>query len=167
MNEEEFLTLYSRTARPLKAYLTRLLSSASLADDLLQESYLRFLGAKLPTASPDYQKNYLFRIATNLARDEAMRRKPVELLDCASKETLADDMNRKRDVDRLMGELKPRERELLLLAYVERLSHRDIAAAVGVKTDSIRPLLARAREHFASLVRKSGLELVRAAEEVR
>jgi RNA polymerase sigma-70 factor (ECF subfamily) len=44
-----------------------------------------------------------------------------------------------------MRQLKPRERELLWLAYVEGMSHAEIAAATGLRVMSIRILLYRAR----------------------
>jgi RNA polymerase sigma-70 factor (ECF subfamily) len=70
-DEERFRLFYERTARPLRAYLLRALCDISKADDLLQESYLRLLRAKLPVNMEDeHRKNYLFRIATNLLNNE-------------------------------------------------------------------------------------------------
>jgi DNA-directed RNA polymerase specialized sigma24 family protein len=70
MQEETFRLFYNRTARPLRAYLAATLHDRSLADDLLQEAFLRFLQADLPVSMEDeHRKNYLFRIATNLMRD--------------------------------------------------------------------------------------------------
>lgn len=40
MNDEEFAAFYQRTARPIWAYLARVSGNPTLADDLLQESYL-------------------------------------------------------------------------------------------------------------------------------
>lgn len=78
--EENFCLFYHRTARALRAYLRRMLADPSHADDLLQESYLRLLRAKLPAdMSDDHQKNYLFRIATNLLRDEAAQNKALPI----------------------------------------------------------------------------------------
>jgi RNA polymerase sigma factor (sigma-70 family) len=48
--------------------------------------------------------------------------------------------------------LKPRERELLWLAYVEGMDHREIAAATGLQPLSIRILLHRARHKAAALL---------------
>jgi RNA polymerase sigma-70 factor, ECF subfamily len=58
-----------------------------------------------------------------------------------------------------MDRLKPRERELLWLAYVEQFSHDEIASMVGAKSQSIRSMLARARESFARLLRPTGASL--------
>src|SRR5215468_9379531 len=74
MDEEAFTAFYERTARQVWAYLARVSGNATLADDLLQESYVRFLGAAAPWQHGEVAcRNYLFRIATNLLRDHWRR----------------------------------------------------------------------------------------------
>jgi RNA polymerase sigma-70 factor, ECF subfamily len=153
MDEEIFRLFYNRTARPLRAYLGAALRDGSLADDILQESFLRFLQAKLPEDDL-HRKNYLFRIASNLVRDHFRRAKGVPLADEPSSEKLEEDVARRQDMRRIMEELDPRQRELLWLAYVERFNHGEIASMVGAKKESIRPMLARARQSLADLLRR-------------
>ena len=74
MTEDAFRTFYELTARPVRVYLSRMTGDDRLADDLLQETYYRFLRANATFDSDDHRKNYLFRIATNLVHDH--RRKP-------------------------------------------------------------------------------------------
>src|ERR1700759_5795284 len=76
MDEDAFRAFYERTARPVWVYLCRLTGDRHAADDLLQETYYRFLRVERPYASEAHRKNYLFRIATNLAHDR--RRRHVE-----------------------------------------------------------------------------------------
>src|SRR5919197_4772413 len=73
MDQDSFRSLYERTARPLWIYLWRKTSDMQLADDLLQETYYRFLRARTDFEDERHRKNYLFRIATNLAQDEYLR----------------------------------------------------------------------------------------------
>jgi RNA polymerase sigma-70 factor (ECF subfamily) len=56
------------------------------------------------------------------------------------------------DLFRAMARLKPRERDMLWLAYAQGSSHGEIAAALGVKAASIKALLFRARRRLASLL---------------
>jgi RNA polymerase sigma-70 factor (ECF subfamily) len=51
-----------------------------------------------------------------------------------------------------MKALKPRERELLWLAYVEGMNHVEIANTLGLSALSIRPLLFKARRNAATLL---------------
>jgi RNA polymerase sigma-70 factor (ECF subfamily) len=178
MDEQSFRTFYDRTARLLWAYLYRISgNNASLADDLVQESYYRFLRIKLPAMDQEYMKNYLFRIGTNLLRDHWRRAKlePLPLLSSTvSESTVAADapahsasperFHAKSDVSRVLAEMKPRERELLWLAYVEGSSHREIAGIVGMKEQSIRTMLFRARQKLAGLLKRRGLAVGSAGE---
>jgi RNA polymerase sigma-70 factor (ECF subfamily) len=45
----------------------------------------------------------------------------------------------------MLQTLKPRERELLWLAYVEGMDHAEISSATGLNRLSVRTLLFRAR----------------------
>ena len=160
IDEERFRIFYERTARSLRMYLRRLLTDGAKADDLLQEAYLRILTAKLPVdMEEEHRKRYLFRIATNLARDELSRRRPEPLKDYSSREQLADDISQKKDVDQFLNQLSSRDRELLWLAYVERFDHAEIAAAMRVRPPSVRPMLARARSRFGQILKRGGFSV--------
>src|SRR5437763_17075365 len=73
MDEDAFRLFYDRTARPVWAYLARITGDPRLADDLLQETYYRFLRAAAAPDDEGHRKNYLFRIATNLVHDTRRR----------------------------------------------------------------------------------------------
>jgi RNA polymerase sigma-70 factor (ECF subfamily) len=159
MDEETFRAFYDRTSRALWAYLSRLTGDRQLAEDLLQETYYRFLRANRDYESEAHRRNSLFRIATNLVTDT--RRKPftVALPDPATTRALqvdgdlADRAVEQTDVRRALAALKPRERAMLWLAYAQGASHREIADVLGVKTASIKLLLFRARRKLAGLLR--------------
>jgi RNA polymerase sigma-70 factor (ECF subfamily) len=53
----------------------------------------------------------------------------------------------------VFGELKPQQRQMLWLSYVEGSDHREIATALGVREGSVRVLLHRARKKLASLLK--------------
>ena len=81
-----------------------------LADDLLQETYYRFLRANATFDSDDHRRNYLFRIATNLVHDH--RRKPfievpaaaiAEVPDAAAAAQAAERAARRLDLHRAHG----------------------------------------------------------------
>jgi RNA polymerase sigma-70 factor, ECF subfamily len=160
MDEETFRIFYERTARPVWAYLSRLTGDSQLADDLLQETYYRFLRAGRNYDSETHRRNYLFRVATNLVRD-GQRRHRVELVPVPEEhsadalradEDVAGRAARRTDVTRAMARLTSRERELLWLAYAQGSSHEEIAGALGLKTASIKMLLFRARRRLAGLL---------------
>jgi len=161
MDEDAFRLFYERTARPVWAYLARMTGDARQADDLLQEAYYRLLRAKAPYDSDAHRRNYLFRIATNLVHD--IRRRPrVDAVPMSDEMEHADPRQtdaaahaaRRVDLSRAMAQLKPRERELLWLAYAQGSSHQEIAATLRLKTSSIKALLFRARQRLAAVLRE-------------
>ncbi|TAM84285.1 MAG: RNA polymerase sigma factor [Acidobacteria bacterium] len=157
MDEESFRTIYERTARPLWAYLVRVSGNPALADDLLQECYCRFLSQPDPPQEDAHRKNYLFRIATNLLRDHwrAAQRHgetAIETADVLSHDHDMANAPLRSDLGRALAKLKPRERQLLWLAYAEGASHREIARTSGMKEASVRPLLFRARKKLIALI---------------
>jgi RNA polymerase sigma-70 factor (ECF subfamily) len=52
-----------------------------------------------------------------------------------------------------MAHLRPRERQLLWLAYALGSTHREIAEALGLRAGSVKLLLFRARRRLAALLR--------------
>jgi RNA polymerase sigma-70 factor (ECF subfamily) len=159
MDEEAFRAFYDRTARSVWSYLARITGDRTLADDLLQESYYRFLRAERRFDGESHRRNYLFRIATNLAHDRHRRgrqavnvpvpaeNEPGALVDGSD---LAAETERRTDLARAMATLKPREREMLWLAYAKGSSHEEIAESLGVRKASIKILLFRARRRLAA-----------------
>jgi RNA polymerase sigma-70 factor (ECF subfamily) len=151
MDEQTFHALYAATAKPLWAYIARLSGRPDVANDLLQETYCRFLTAKPGHAEPAEAKPYLFRIATNLLHDRWRKgedtrwSEPPEI-------GFERDLDTQIEVRDLMQQLKPRERQLLWLAYVEGMTHSEIAKATGLHSMSIRILLFRARQRAAELL---------------
>jgi RNA polymerase sigma-70 factor, ECF subfamily len=160
MDSDAFAAFYERSARPLWAYLARTSGDPALADDLVQESYIRFLSAEAPpTFAGDGEvaaRRYLFRIATNLLRDHWRKPKSTAIEDVSEEHFRAPDTSDQSDTRALLGpallQLRPRERQLLWLAYAEGYSHREIAAITGLASASIRLLLFRARRKAARLL---------------
>jgi RNA polymerase sigma-70 factor (ECF subfamily) len=157
MDEDAFRGFYDRTSRQLWAYLFRLTGDRSVADDLLQDTYYRFLRADAPLESDAHRRHYLFRIATNLAVDGLRRqrtRPPATGPDPDLLGTAASDvaLNQRLDVAAAMSKLRVKERAMLWLAYGQGASHEEIARVVGVRTGSIKPLLLRARRRMAMLL---------------
>lgn len=158
MDEGAFRAFYDRTAGALWGYLSRISGDRQVADDLLQESYYRLLTATRPFESEAHRRNYLYRIATNLVRDARRGPRPlfdtsVDMAAMAAPERPVD-VESRADVRRAFGQLKPRERALLWLAYAQGSSHSEIAGVLGLRTGSVKLLLFRARRRLASALQR-------------
>ena len=155
MDESGFREFYDETSKPLLRYLTAVTRNPDFARDLLQEVYCRYLTASLPAMDERQTRGYLFRIATNLMRDRWRRPQEESLWD-DSVEIPAPSSHLELNVSvrQAFDRLKPRERQLLWLAYVEGSNHQEIAERTGLRPGSIRLLLFRARHKMAKLIAK-------------
>ncbi len=153
MDEDAFRLFYERTAHPLFAYLLQVSGRRHIADDLFQESYCRLLSAKLPAMDETQTKSYLFRIAANLLRDRWRRSEDVAAPEAIEASGSGPDPELQTDMRRAFDQLKPRERQLLWLAYVEGANHKEIAGSTGLRTGSVKLLLFRARRKLANMLR--------------
>jgi RNA polymerase sigma-70 factor, ECF subfamily len=158
MDRDAFAGFYERSAPALRAYLVRVSGNTALADDLLQESYLRFLCASQPEGGEVNFRRYLFRIATNLLKDYWRRPKLGDLEDIPPALLAAPDLSAQVDLHAAlqpaMAQMRPRDRQILWLAHAEGYSHREIAEITGIGAASIRLLLFRARRKMARLLRQ-------------
>ncbi|MFI7441702.1 RNA polymerase sigma factor SigJ [Nonomuraea indica] len=142
-----------------------ILGSATEADDVLQDSYLRW--AKVDLAGVHDTRSYLARLVTrqalNALRAGARRREdyvgvwlPEPLLldehDASADVVLAESVSMAMLV--LLETLTPEERAVFVLREVFGFGHDDIAEAVGKSVVAVRQMAHRAREHVRARRRR-------------
>jgi RNA polymerase sigma-70 factor (ECF subfamily) len=158
--EHAFQLLYDATAGPVLGYLIAGCGRRDVAEDLLQETFCRLLLrwpflAAIDTDPPALRR-YLFRIATNLLRDR-WRSGAAEPFAEPPEEGVAPNLDVTVDIRAMLRRLRPRERQLLWLAYVEDMDHAEIAASTGLSRLSVRTLLFRARARARRFLSKEGV----------
>lgn len=152
-----FDAVYERYRARLFAFLVRLSRRRDVAEDLLQETWLR-LARSAPELAPDTRlAPWLYTVARNLyvshrrwslldadrlatlrfwARPEDDVLSPFERL--AADETA-------RRLERALASLPIAQREVVLLVCVERLEHAEAANVLGLAPEAFRQRLSRAR----------------------
>ncbi|MGW4438979.1 RNA polymerase sigma-70 factor [Streptomyces sp. NPDC004596] len=137
-----------------------MLGSAADAEDVLQETWLRWAGVDLGTVRD--RRAYLVRITTRqaLSRLRALRRRkehyvgpwlPEPLLtapDVADDAELADSVSMAMLL--VLETLTPTERAVFVLREVFGLEYDEIAGAVDKKPPAVRQIAHRARAHVAA-----------------
>lgn len=148
-----FLARYAQFRKHLQIRL----GSEDLANDALQEAYLRVESTNVRSAVR-YPSAYLFRIALNVAEDQ--RKSNSRLLSVGEVEALydmADEMadpargaearNELEALERALAELPRRRRAIVLAARVDEMPHKDIAARYGVSARTVEKELRAGLEH--------------------
>jgi len=159
-----FQPFYVRVAPMLRGYIFRVCGDQALTDDIFQESFLRFLRTVRWNAPERQQKALIFKIAARLIIDNFRRIKfnppdaaaPTEDPEPAA---IARQNGLEPDMKSVFDALKPRDRSLLWLAYVEGYTHQEIAGMTGLNAKSIKVLLFRLRESFGASLRSKGYGL--------
>ncbi len=164
----DWAAVYRETYEDLVRFLHRKVWDADRAHDLAQETFSRAL-----RETPVNPRAWLFRVARNLATDEArsaMRQKRHLVLvktDTEVRQEAAPDPEEDFDrrerlatVRRALEQLTDRDRDVLLL-WDAGLNYEEIAADVGLSPRAIGTTLARARRRLVEAHR--GLEDAHAA----
>lgn len=157
--------MFDEHYEPLFRYLTRLTGDTDTAADAAQEAFVRLV-EKSPSGTQ--VRAWLFRVATNVVRDESrVRRRRLELLrETPARAPLGDQppapdealeiAERRARVRRALEALSERDRTVLLMRE-EGFSHQEIAEAVETTTKSVGSMIARA-------LQKLSVELTRQQE---
>jgi RNA polymerase sigma factor (sigma-70 family) len=142
---------YAAWRLPLLRYVHRLTRDPHLAEDVTQEAFLRLVREAGPVRNP---RAWLFQVCTNLVRDGARRRETEErdAWDDDRPVPMTPDLEAERaetvqGVRQVLDRLSQRDRAALLMRE-EGFKHAEIAQALGVRTEIIPALLARALKRF-------------------
>lgn len=154
---EVFETLFERYFHDIHRYLR--LRGGAAADDVAAETFaVAFRRRADFDRSRTDARPWLYGIATNLARDgERRRRRQVFAFGRAPRDnateteeeaTVArlDAWRARADLDGVLAELAPGERELLVLHACAELSYEELAKALAIPLGTVRSRLHRVRK---------------------
>jgi RNA polymerase sigma-70 factor (ECF subfamily) len=149
-----FDEVYARFNRRLYAFLARVLGRRDLAEDLLQETWMRLATRAAGLRDDTRLGPWLFTVARNLTMSFRRWRaldgerlailhlregaQPSALDDATASETA-------RRLEKALAALPAKYREVLLLVGVEGMDRQDAAAVLGLRDEALRQRLARAR----------------------
>lgn len=165
---DDLMSVYLRHWKMLRSALKRRIGSHDLAEEAMQETWLRLSRMKDDPAIIRDHQALLLRIAGNIAIDLA-RRENRHRARCVSDETLyeavadsypspevfAIDRDQLRFLALALAELPAKVRKALLFSRCDGLSHHEIASRLGVSESMVAKYLAQAlrhcRDHFRAV----------------
>lgn len=152
----DWAAVYRRTYQELFRFLCRTVWDEDRARDLAQEAFARALGR-----DPENPRAWVFRVAKNLARDEARlvvrRKRHLKLLkgeaEVGEGGSRPDEEYERRQKAEALREaldaLSERDREVILL-WDAGLSYAEIAAQTGLAKGAVGTTLARAKKRLVA-----------------
>lgn len=150
--------LFEEHYDPLFRYLVRLTGDPDAAADAAQEAFVRLVERN---PGGDQIRAWLFRVSTNLVRDESrVRLRRLELLrETPTRAPIGDQPlapdealeveERRACVRRALDALSAKDRTILLMRE-EGFSHQEIAEAVETTTKSVGSMIARALQKLSA-----------------
>ena len=156
--------LYVRYHRALYLYVYSLCQDEALAQDLVQETFLKAL-LSLPESHGNLRA-WLYLVARNLYfnhRKRAGREVPADRAETAEAgegplEALLTD-ERTRLLYEALGRLEERKREVLQMQYFGGLSQKEIAAVLRLNPEHVRVLSYRGRREIRQWMEEHGYDL--------
>lgn len=174
-----WLRAYQDHGPSILAYLTSRVGRRELAEDFLQETFVRVIRQMTVGSESANLRSYLFTTAHNLVVSHRRRTRPAlfsELADSdgssppepptsgahSAEEAL--DLSRLKDrLNASLGNLSPAHRTAFTLAVLEQTPYADIAKQQGWTIDQVKVNVHRARKKVIASLR----DVVRPSEEIR
>ena len=160
-SEEDLIEAYRRTVKLLYAYVSRRVGGdVSLAEDLVQDTWMRAIGSWRAKGIPDDPLAWLVRVARNTLVSQFRHRRPQllepGLLDLIESQpsTASEDPGAASVVNWGLARLRRAHAELLEDFYFAGKSVRDIARERSMSERAVEGRLRRAREKLKKRIEK-------------
>lgn len=127
------------------------LHSREDAEEVLQDTLLRYLQAAPALESREHEKAWLLRVAANLSKNR-LKYNAVRRTDELAEELAAEQREDLSFVWEAVSRLPPPYRAVVHLFYQEGYSTGEIAGLLGEKEATVRSRLARGRERLRTIL---------------
>ena len=159
----EFWEIYDQYYAKVRRFILTLVRDDWVADDLIQETFLRILQNIENLRDPSKLSSWIFRIAYNLCQDHFRQRKISRRKEETGEEEMEDfkeTLIQKELEQRQMGECVQNQinllpeplRAVLLLFDIVELSHQEIADTLGITIENVKVRLHRARRKLKAIL---------------
>jgi RNA polymerase sigma-70 factor (ECF subfamily) len=159
-SQSAFAAVYQQFSGGVFAYCLKILADRQLAEDVVQETFLKVQQHAGSIQHNESFRSWIFRIARNEALMQLRKRRLDGQLNDASvwnEETPHErliTLERAEIVNRLLDSLKREYREVLVLLVYEQMSYAEIAAITGATESSVKSRIFRARREMMEKLKK-------------
>lgn len=132
------------------------------AEDLTQDTFVRFFSKLSSHQYKGKTKHYLYRIAGNLCRDFYRKRKEIPVADeflCyrVDDSEIIDGIIEKHILEKALRQLQPELYEIIVLYYFQGLKQREIADILQIGLPLVKYRLGQAKRQLEEILKKEDL----------
>ncbi|MDX2021847.1 MAG: RNA polymerase sigma factor [Deltaproteobacteria bacterium] len=137
----------------------RILGNAGDAQDVAQETFLRFWQRQDTLRVPEAAVAWIYKTATHLAIDKLRTSRQLATLDDTSADTSNPEiLSHARDLlHKLAKDLPADEMEAAVLSRLDGLNQQEVAAVMGISERSVRRVLRRLDDRLANMSIRYGV----------
>lgn len=158
-NDSAFDTLVFRYHKPLYGYVYRLLKDEKLAEDIVQDTFMKIYQQGQKGFIPDSFKPWMYKIATNRCKDywkKASTQKEYftdEYIERQGKvhHIIDRQLERQWMIDAL-DQLSPDYRSVLYLRFYQELKYAEIALALEVPLNTVKTWVSRGLKQLEGIL---------------
>ncbi|MBW8348263.1 RNA polymerase sigma factor [Bacillus sp. IITD106] len=154
-----FDTLVFRYHKPLFGYVYRLLNDEKLAEDIVQETFLKIYQQGLKGFIPDQFKPWMYKIATNTCKD--YWRKPLARLEYVTGQDIEEKVHIHHIIDHQLerqwmveslNQLSLDYRTVLYLRFYQDLKYSEIALVLDISINTVKTRIARGLKQLENII---------------
>lgn len=131
------------------------IGDAGYAQDMTQETFVRFFGSMEEYRHYGKAANFLYVIAANVCRDFHRKNREIPLEELPQEVDPADErMDLRIDIRAAFSKLPQELRETAVLYFMQERKQKDIARILGISLSLVKYRIGRARELLAAYLGK-------------
>jgi RNA polymerase sigma-70 factor (ECF subfamily) len=168
-DKQGFLRIYNRNKRKVYSWAYRMLHNEAVAEEISQEVFIRVLRMQktyMPTAK---FTTLLYTITSNLVFNESRRRfrhpedgmeqeELQNIPDISNEWMMAMEKEQKKEIlERAIQKVSDRQRAVLMLRYIDEMSHEEIAQIMELSIQAVKSLLHRGLQSLMIILKQEGV----------
>ena len=165
-DKQAFGCLYQRYLKDIYRFVFVKTGDKGIAEDITEDTFIRtwerVIRIKSNQRSISHVRAWLYKTANNLVIDHYRKRKPVPLLDkiIRSNTTSPEEVTEFNEMSETLMEsiraLKPKFQQIIILRFINELSHEETASIMKISAANSRVLQFRALKNLKKSLSKKG-----------
>lgn len=168
-DKKAFLRIYNRNKRKVYSWAYRMLKDEGTAEEVSQEVFIRVMRAQKTYKPLAKFTTLLYTITSRLVFNESRRktRHPEDAIEPEQWQNMPDVSNdwmksmekqEKREIlERAIQKVPERQRAVLMLRYIDGMSHEEIGQIMELKIQAVKSLLNRGLGSLMTILKQEGV----------
>lgn len=170
-DKQAFMRIYNRNKRKVFTWAYRMLHNEASAEEISQEVFIRIFKMQKSYKATAKLTTLLYTITSRLVFNESRRksRHPEQEIEQEEWQNIPDVSNewmnamekeqRKEILERAIQQVPDRQRAVLMLRYIDGMSHEEICSIMELSTQAVKSLLHRGLESLMNVLKKEGVAI--------